>query len=47
MIRKTVQEEYLSDKNIEILVRDTENMNEYVAVVAFKERYLPKLVDWV
>ena len=22
-------------------------MNEYVAVVAFQESYLPKLIDWV
>ena len=47
MVRKTVQEEYLSSKNIEISVRDTENMNEFVTRVAFSEQYLPKLVDWV
>ena len=47
MITKTVQEEYVSDKNIEIVVRDTENMNEYVARVAFDEQYLAKLVEWV
>ena len=47
IIRRTVQEEYVSCKNIEIVVRDTENMNEYVARVEFDEQYLAKLVEWV
>lgn len=37
----------MSDKNIEIIVRDTENMNEFTARVSFEEQYLGKLVDWV
>ena len=47
MVRKTIQEEYLRRENIEIVVRDTENMNEYVAVEAFNQEYLPKLDEWV
>ena len=28
-------------------MRDTENMNQYTAKVAFAEQYLSKLVDWI
>ena len=47
MVKKTIQEEYISEKNIEIVVRDNENLNEYTAHVAFPETYLAKLIDWV
>ncbi len=44
---KTVEVEYLCNETIEILVKDTQNLNEFSAVVAFDKAYLPKLVKWI
>ena len=43
---KVVEEDYVSSRNIEITVRDSENMNEYSSKLAFEQRYLPKLITW-
>ena len=47
LVRKQVQEQYICGENVEIIVRDSENMNEYTALVAFNDEYLPKLVEWI
>jgi len=46
-VRKQVVVEYLSDENIEILVKDNQNLNEFAATVAFDKAYLSKLVHWI
>ena len=43
---KVIEEDYMSSRNIEITIRDSENMNEYSAKVVFEPRYLPKLLQW-
>lgn len=43
---KVIEEDYVSSRNIELTVRDSENMNEYSAKVIFEQRYLPKLIQW-
>lgn len=35
-----VQVEFISDKTIEIIVKDTQNLNEYASVIAFEKDYL-------
>jgi hypothetical protein len=44
---KTVTLNYLTDRNIEIIVKDTQNLNEYSATVTFDQAYLPKLLSWI
>ena len=47
LVTNKVTEEYLSSKNIEIIVQDQENLNEYAARVAIENQLLPKLIHWV
>ena len=47
MIEKTVQKEYVSSKNLEVVVRDNENLNEFTTRVVFPDEYVKKLVEWV
>lgn len=46
-VKKTIMVEHHSKKNIEILVRDTHNMNEYTTRVTMDGVYLQKLVQWI
>ena len=46
-VTKTVEVEYLIDQTIEIVVKDTQNLNEYATTVAFEPTYLPKLISWI
>ena len=46
MVTNKITEEYLSSKNIEIIVQDQENLNEYMTKVAFENQLLLKLVKW-
>ena len=46
MVTNKISEEYLSSKNIEIIVQDQENLNEYMTKVAFENQLLLKLVKW-
>jgi hypothetical protein len=46
-VKKSIMVEHYSKKNIEILVRDTYNMNEYTTKVTMDGVYLQKLVQWI